>query len=59
MATELYKEEDSRVCNIGDWKLLLNSLILWIWGIGLIQRQLVTMKDNPGNSNKAVLDQEV
>ena len=28
MATELYKEEDSWVYNIGVWKLLLNSLIL-------------------------------
>ncbi len=28
MATELYKEEDSRVYNIEVWKLLLNPLIL-------------------------------
>ncbi len=33
MATELYKEEDSQVYNIGVWKLLLNSLILSYIGI--------------------------
>ncbi len=33
MATELYKEEDSQVYNIGVRKLLLNSLILSCIGI--------------------------